>query len=1033
MTLTIKDGATSTPITEIKVLNSDGEGAPAIDIQHIKVTEMGGVSPVFETVWEKNTSPVKMAAVLSKKLHSGLFLAGDSIIIVPKQEIWTDVGGTEGVFDLDNGTAGASITGDVEGFADLVWDVNPYVSIYRGTAALETLRDDHDIVTFEMIAGKSLEQLTVSHTTPTVLVLQLSWIVFNHYVQRYITSDATNIRVNTLLSGLGLLTFNGSTTSPFVDLNLTNVVNGIARSWTPDMVPGISGWGFARDINYRGLQLEKTDSPQVSMATPAVRRWKLWPDTDEVGGDISEFSDFIFLKGVDDPPTPIMAAGSSTFYGERKYPGIAFPHDPFAVAGGGYAVKRNANPTFGTTPVEALVIYEHLLAQSAVQTTNLTKGMWFVHGNYSPNGEPKARTHGLGWHAYNSSTDSPAALHLVQNGTTDISEMRFQVGSNGRHRVQHLPSTNPYGTLPAYPNKSVVAMWQETESTFGGFVKNSKFKALGGSVISLDGVDDVSEATPIPFRLNGVIRGTIQTTDSLVLNDRGFADPLNSKQNTTGFIAFGAAPADENLGLTDGIGAGHIERCLQFAAKEPALKLDVLLGGDKHSVYVIFNKILGGNTALALAKGFSFVADPVGGTEPSRFTGITVQSLTDYYTVYKLTTAETLTVETRVRFTSQFCDLVDSNGVKPCGFESKKVTVPNLNIGAGTELSGYDLRWLFTTNYPMLANLPITVNFTQTEDIVMPETFTAPALSTGYWPAGSRVRLLKANRLIQGGNGNTDTPTAYGDGIEVLVTTEIDNTDGTINAGRHGITDAYGEAIVGSGLVEWIGTNNGTINATVVAPYIVNIPANAMNVNLRTLFTTAYPAATGPVTVRFNQLGAVGSTNTSAFSMTTGNWPIGSDISLYKPGVPLSGAGAKGGGLDNGGPGQQGGPALEVLYPLAIDNGSGIIASGGGGGAMAGIGVSSVGGGGGAGNVPGPGGDGAELDGNPGTLTTGGAAVGTPVSSGAGGDLGEAGYSNSGSGSVQGGPAAGAPGIAIDGIDLVSWINLGTVTGPTLP
>ena len=1036
MTLTIKDGVTSTPVTEIKVLNPDGEGGAAIDIQHIRVTTLGGETPAFETVWEKNTSPVIGAAVLSRRLHSTLLLPGDALIIVPRQEIWADGSGAEGVIDIDNTSSTALFTGDVPGFFDVTWDAINTVTLYRGTTALATLRTDHDILTFETIFNKTLEQMTAGHTTPTVMVIQLPWLVFQHDIQRFITSDVFNLRVDTLIGAVGLLSYNGSTTSPFVNLELTDIHNGVARPWTPNLVAGISGWGFARDINYRGLVGERTDSNGVTMASPAVRRWRLWPDTSVFGGDVSNYSDFIFVKSVDEALTGIMASGTGSYLGERKYPGLTFPHDPFAVAGGGYAVKRSSNPTFGTTPTAALVLYEHLLAQSAVQTQDITKGLWFVHANYAGAGEPKARAHGLGWHAYNRSTDSPAALHLVQAGTSDTSEMRFQVRSNGRHRIQHLPGTNAFGSIPVAPSKSVVAMWQLTQTLVAGTGRQSKFKALNSPAISLDGVDNVSEGIPIPFRLNGVIRGNSAPANSLYLNDRGFLDPVNSKHATTGFIAFGAAtPEDTIVGLADHITDEQIIRCMNFAAAEPAVNLDVLLGGDKKSVYVIFNKILSGNTALALADGFSFIADIGPGQDiPKRFTGITVQTLTSYYTVYKLTTTETLSVNTRIRFTPQFCDLVDSNGVKPCSIEVKNVTIPSISFGTGSILSTIDLRPMFVTRFPMLANLPIVAEFVQSADITMPETFTSPAISTGYWPAGSRVRLIKPNRLIQGGMGNTDLPTAYGEALEILTVTEIDNSDGTINAGRHGITDVYGEAIVGTGLVEWIGTNNGTINATIAAPYIINIPANAMNVNLRTMFTTAYPAATGPVTVRFNQLGAAGSTSTSAFSMTTGNWPIGSDISLYKPGVPLTGKGAVGGGIAGEAFGQPGGPALEVLYPLAIDNGSGIIAGGGGGGAMAGVGTGTVGGGGGAGNQPGSGGDGASADGDPGTLTNGGLGkTAFGVTSGNGGNLGQSGYSHSGFAFQQGGPGAGAAGIAIDGTDLVSWINMGTVTGPTLP
>lgn len=123
----------------------------------------------------------------------------------------------------------------------------------------------------------------------------------------------------------------------------------------------------------------------------------------------------------------------------------------------------------------------------------------------------------------------------------------------------------------------------------------------------------------------------------------------------------------------------------------------------------------------------------------------------------------------------------------------------------------------------------------------------------------------------------------------------------------------------------------------------------------------------------------VGSSSVNQFAMTTGLWPSGATINLYINGYIVGKGGNGGDGAsckwsDTGGAvitqnatqGQDGGPALEVLHPISIDN-QGVIGGGGGGGggcgaatigavALAACGTGGPGGSGGAGSISGSGG-----------------------------------------------------------------------------
>lgn len=138
-------------------------------------------------------------------------------------------------------------------------------------------------------------------------------------------------------------------------------------------------------------------------------------------------------------------------------------------------------------------------------------------------------------------------------------------------------------------------------------------------------------------------------------------------------------------------------------------------------------------------------------------------------------------------------------------------------------------------------------------------------------------------------------------------------------------------------------------------------------------------------------------------------------------GFTSSGKGDSGGGKGKGGisiqstvpakAGTRGGTALNVTYPILLEN-RGIIASGGGGGG---------GGGATAGGGKGGGGAGFGTGANNGTLTSGGAGA---IAGGVGGSAG-----NPGSPGTAGG-AGGAAGYAIVGRPLIDITTTGTIIGP---
>ena len=224
---------------------------------------------------------------------------------------------------------------------------------------------------------------------------------------------------------------------------------------------------------------------------------------------------------------------------------------------------------------------------------------------------------------------------------------------------------------------------------------------------------------------------------------------------------------------------------------------------------------------------------------------------------------------------------------------------------------------------------------------------------------------------------------------------------------------------------------------------VLVIDSAAFNVNMRTLHDGIYPEPTGTespaisVTCYIEENVIVGSTDTAVAAFDVGSWPGGIVPTLVVRGR-IQGKGGDGAtpsvvfGVD----GDPGGDALLVATSLnlTLDEGSGEIWSGGGGGAtpddVQGGGTSGAGGG--AGTLPGAGGAGIQgsPNGEPGTSEAGGQPGPTGRRLGLpGGDPGEPG----GSTNVNGGNASGgAAGNAIDGVSFVTKTGVGDIRGPEI-
>lgn len=220
---------------------------------------------------------------------------------------------------------------------------------------------------------------------------------------------------------------------------------------------------------------------------------------------------------------------------------------------------------------------------------------------------------------------------------------------------------------------------------------------------------------------------------------------------------------------------------------------------------------------------------------------------------------------------------------------------------------------------------------------------------------------------------------------------------------------------------------------------LIIIDANTSSVNFRTAHDSIYPAPEAGITVtcRINSGVVVGSANWSIPAFSVGDWPDGVTLVIELHGS-IRGAGGPG-GISTKGNGLPGSAGIYTREDVTLDLRDGAEIWGGGGGGAGGGPLSSDpsnlypaagGGGGGAGTIPGTGGWGYYVSGQPGTATAGGYG-GQYLSfetyyGGAGGNPGSpGGYSNN-----SGGGAPGAAGRAIDGVSHVTIVGVADIRGP---
>lgn len=233
---------------------------------------------------------------------------------------------------------------------------------------------------------------------------------------------------------------------------------------------------------------------------------------------------------------------------------------------------------------------------------------------------------------------------------------------------------------------------------------------------------------------------------------------------------------------------------------------------------------------------------------------------------------------------------------------------------------------------------------------------------------------------------------------------------------------------------EAIFENDGVVDPSTRA---ITIDANTYNFNLRTVHDSLFGPITDPsgttLTCIINSGVTVGSTSTSAPAFDVGSWPSGLTITIINRGR-IQGCGGNGGHY-YAPTGQNGGDAFYVRFPVSLNNTSGQVWSGGGGGASDGY----CGGGGGCGSLPGTGGTSASPAPSGGNGSTSGAGPGAvnPMNpaffGGNGGSAGSDGVVPTGSagyGYATIGPA-GTAGKSINGIAYVTNLGTGSRLGPT--
>ncbi|MEW9808602.1 hypothetical protein ABUE31_21640 [Mesorhizobium sp. ZMM04-5] len=227
----------------------------------------------------------------------------------------------------------------------------------------------------------------------------------------------------------------------------------------------------------------------------------------------------------------------------------------------------------------------------------------------------------------------------------------------------------------------------------------------------------------------------------------------------------------------------------------------------------------------------------------------------------------------------------------------------------------------------------------------------------------------------------------------------------------------------------------------------ITVDSNSLNLNLRSIHDTLYPAPTdadvlaGVTLTCIIESGViVGSALTANPAFDVGSWPDDFPITLVVNGR-IQGRGGDGAYDPAGSDGLPGGTALYTRFPVDLEVGSGEIFGGGGGGAgnvnVIDPAVDFVNGGGGAGSLPGNGGP------QPGTnpvivskstaasngTTEAGGLGSQPASGPKGGTGGGPGLA----GQSLGGSAGGAAGTAIDGDSYITvTVGPGDIRGPQI-
>lgn len=255
--------------------------------------------------------------------------------------------------------------------------------------------------------------------------------------------------------------------------------------------------------------------------------------------------------------------------------------------------------------------------------------------------------------------------------------------------------------------------------------------------------------------------------------------------------------------------------------------------------------------------------------------------------------------------------------------------------------------------------------------------------------------------------------------------------------------------------------------------FVLNITANATNVNIRSLAVSAGWNLNSKVSVNIAADVYISSNNASTPALSiTGSFPNGAELTNNGIVIGMGGAGGAGGNaaygpleVDGtaGGGGSGGGSALFTTVATAVTNNGSLIGGGGGGGGGASRndegsgdynGYAGGGGGGGRSNLTLNSAGGAAglynrggnspVAGTAGTSAAAGVGgagggVGSPIAAGNGGnggDLGQAGTSGTAGGggayvskAVGGGGAAGA---SASGDTYITWVATGTRIGPVV-